>query len=139
MKRETTIVLITAFVLALIAPVMAQNSGDTTNVTVNVPCIQDAIEKRDTAIISAVNTFSSSAVTALETRKTELKAAWEKTNVSERRLALRDAWKKYKKSVTDARKQLRAAKKAAWHTFKTESALCKGTADSTGASADNTI
>lgn len=139
MERKITIALTMAFVLALIAPAMAQDSGNATNVTVNVTCIQDAIEKRDSAIVPAFNAFSSSVVTALETRKTELKAAWEKTNTAERRLALRDAWKKYKKAVTDARKQLRTAKKTAWQQFAQEAQACKVSGDPTTASVDNSI
>ncbi len=92
---------------------------------VNGACMVSAVDKRDSAIISAVDAYSSAAKVALSVRRDALKAAWGKTNVRDVRLALRAAWDAYKNSAKKARSDLNGARKAAWSQFKTDSRVCK--------------
>jgi hypothetical protein len=88
-------------------------------------CIKNAIDKRDSAIISTVDKFSSSVKSALSKRKDALKSAWDKSTKSDIRLALRMAWDDYNKSARDARKALNTDRKAAWSQYKTDSRTCR--------------
>ena len=88
-------------------------------------CVQNAIDKRDSAIISAVDKFSSSVKTSLSTRKDALKAAWSKSTKVEIRLALKEAWSVYGKSLKDTRATLKRDKKTAWNQYKVDSRACK--------------
>ncbi len=88
-------------------------------------CMQNAVDKRDSAIILAVDTFSSSIKSALSTRKDAFKAAWGQSNKVDIRLGLRTAWDAYSKSAKEARRALNAARKAAWTQYRTDARACK--------------
>jgi hypothetical protein len=44
--------------------------------TLDLPCIQKAAEKRESAIIATETKFASSSLAAFTTRKTDIVAAW---------------------------------------------------------------
>jgi len=94
-------------------------------VVFNPTCIQNAVEKRDTAIIAAWDKFSLAAKTALETRKTALKEAWAKGSAKERRVAVKAAWTAYSKAIRDARNIFKKEKKDAWTQFHKDRVFCK--------------
>ena len=104
---------------------------------VNVSCIQAAVEKRDTALVSAVGTFSTSIQSALTTRRDALKAAWAQTDRTARKNALQTAWNSYKKSTRSSKEILKSSRKSAWDTYKTEAKSCNATEDGTGSGIDN--
>lgn len=92
-------------------------------------CMQNAVDKRDSAVISAVDKFSSSIKSALSTRKDALKAAWGQSTKADIRLAVRTAWDAYNKSARDARKGLNTDRKAAWGQYKTDARVCRPSVD----------
>ncbi len=92
--------------------------------TINVACIQAAIEKRDTAVVSAYDTLHTSIVSALNARKQALKDAWAKTDRLERRTALKSAWSTYHQSRMGAQKTWRTARRDVWKTFRTDAKAC---------------
>ncbi len=106
-----------------------------------VACIQTAVETRDTAIITAFDTYAVAVKAALTTRKDALKAGWALAIAKERRTAIMSAWKAYKTALQTARGALKASKKLAWDGFKTASKACKPTKtqDNTNQSVDNTL
>lgn len=106
-----------------------------------VTCMQTAVETRDTAIIAAFDTYTTTVKAALTARKDALKAAWAVTNKKDRRTAIMTAWSTYKKALQDARAALKASKKTAWDAFKAASKVCKPTKtqDMTNQSADNNL
>jgi len=132
MKKLLILLLMALFGLGVVASTFAQNQSNF-NTNVNRPavktfdpvCVQNAIEKRDSAIIDAWDVYSAKVKSALETRKNELKAAWGKTDNKEKKKAIRAAWEKYRKSVRDARRALNDAKKAAWKQYRTDAKACK--------------
>lgn len=120
---------LTTFVsLALMAsttlPALALTPTPVPPKTVNVVCIQAAIDKRDTAVTSAYDTLHTSIVAALNTRKEALKNAWTKTDRIERRTALKNAWAIYHTSRRSAQQAWRASRRSAWQTFRTEAKSC---------------
>ncbi len=103
------------------------NSNTNTSLRRDGTCMQAAVEKRDTAIIAAVNTFSASWVNSLTTRMAALKDAWAKTAVTERRDGVKAAWKSFRASHKAEIKTFHASRKAAWKTFVDDQKACKVT------------
>lgn len=73
-----------------------------------------------TSLITALDTFSASAKSALEARKTSLISAWGITVAKDRQTARKSADSTYKSSMKSAHEALRSARKTAWSTFNTE-------------------
>ncbi|GEM_PF-1402006 len=92
--------------------------------TINLVCMQNAIEKRDTALIAAEVTANTSIVSALTTRKNSLKAAWTLTDVNARATAIVAAEKAYRVSVQATAKTKRTTEASVAVTFKTDTMAC---------------
>lgn len=92
---------------------------------IDTACVQTSIDTRDNAVIAAVDAFHTSAVTALQTRRDALKAAWGMTDKTARNAASKAAWSAYSTSVRAARKTLSTARRAAWSQFRTDRKTCK--------------
>ena len=108
-----------------------------TPVTVDVTCMQNAVEKRDTAIMAGVDAYSAAVKTALMTRKDALKAAWALTDKTQRNAALKTAWTAFEGTWKKASAAMKTARNGAWTAFKTDSKACKQTgAEATGEMTD---
>lgn len=92
--------------------------------TVDTACAQTAVEARDTAIISAFDTYSIAMKTALEARKVAVKDAWSKTTPSERSTARRTANQTYNTASKTAHKALNTSRKSIWNTHKADMKKC---------------
>lgn len=92
--------------------------------TVNLACMQAAVDKRDGAVISAFDIFHTSVVTALQARQSALKTAWGNTDRKARRQAISAAWRNYRKATRDARQAFRTAKHNTWKIFGTDRRAC---------------
>ncbi len=116
-----------AILTASIAPfaAFAQTNTTTAKKTIDVACAQNAVEVRDTAIISALSVFSSSMTTALTVRKDALKASYALVTKQERSTAHKAAWSVYRASASKTHETLRLARKAAWSSFDTTKKTCK--------------
>ncbi len=91
---------------------------------VRASCIQSAVNKRETAGITAYDTYHTTVRNALGTRQTALKDAWGKTTISDRKKAVNNAWKTFRNSRLESRKTFKASQKSAWDTFKDEQRDC---------------
>lgn len=87
-------------------------------------CMAAAVDKRDTAIVTAVATYSGAVTSALNARKDALKAAWAKTDRAERRAAIKSAWKTYRDALAKARSAFRTAKGNAWKQYQKDGKTC---------------
>ncbi|MFZ2152215.1 MAG: hypothetical protein WAV09_03850 [Minisyncoccia bacterium] len=92
--------------------------------TLNVQCIQNAVEKRDSAIIVAHGAFNTSIVNALTVRKDALKAAWAKPTRQERTSGRKAAYDVFRTSQKSAHETLRSVRKTSWSTFDTDMKAC---------------
>ncbi|HBB03586.1 TPA: hypothetical protein DCZ39_01610 [Patescibacteria group bacterium] len=90
-----------------------------------VTCIKTALETKETALISAFTIYQNGALDALNTRKTTLLAAWDKTSKKEIKTTISTVWKTYKTSLTSLKSALSTATKNAWSTYQTEVKTCK--------------
>jgi len=123
MFKKLFVLFVFAAIVMIALPVLAKKN--TANLAVvDITCIKNAIEKRDNAVISALNIFNSSVSLALTARKDALKAAWDLTDKAQRKEALKTAWGNYKTSLKDARTALREAKKTIWKQFYTDRKAC---------------
>lgn len=93
---------------------------------VDVACMKTAITKREDAVASAVDAYNTAMKSAYAARKTALLAAWDKTDVKERRTAKREARKAFKESAKAARETLHEARKTAWDAFAADAKACGG-------------
>ena len=105
---------------------MKKNKSATT--TVNLTCMQTAVDTREDALGTAFSTFHDDVEEALTARKTALHDAWGLTNKTERLSAVKSARETFKKSHGVALKDLKKARMTAWATFKTTAKTsCKET------------
>lgn len=112
------------------------------NATIDFACVGAAVDVRETAIIAGFTTYNTSALSALNTRKTALAAAWKLTTNEEVRKAVKAAMSAYKKSLKEARKVFKDARKSAWDSYKTSAKACNGEGeklDSSNSGADATL
>src|SRR3990167_971175 len=63
--------------------------------SIDLVCMQNAVTKRDNAVIAALDKYHASWKKALETRRESLVAAWQMTDRKERWSALRKAWAEF--------------------------------------------
>jgi len=109
-------------------------------VQVDSACMQNAVEKRDSAVISAVDAYAAAVKAALQTRKDSLKAAWAITDKTQRNAALKAAWAAFNGTWKNARQALNGQKKAAWSAFKADAKTCKQPgADASGEKGDGNL
>lgn len=92
--------------------------------TVDVACIGAAVDMREGAIISALDTYHGATKTALEARRAALKAAWAIAESKERRAAIKAAWSTFRGTWSRTSKALREAKRAAWKTYRDARKAC---------------
>ena len=133
-------ILLVGALLAL-APLFAQNaeaairkdrteqtdsSTTKTTKTVNLSCMQTAVSVREDALIAAHDGYAADHKAGLTARKTALNTAWGLTDMSARKVAIKNAWSSWKTALTAARSDLKTEKKAAWTKFKkTAKDTCK--------------
>ena len=92
--------------------------------TLNVTCIQMAIDARDTKIIAAVGAYDSSVSAGLQTRMSALDAAWALPEALQRNPAISAAWEAYKAAWRVSVQKLRTDREAAWMQFKADLRTC---------------
>ena len=108
---------------------------------VDATCMANAIDKRETAIIAAVDSYNAAVKSALSTRKDALKAAWAQTDKGKRKSALKAAWDSFKGTWKNAAATLKNSREAAWKQFQTDVKACKTDTsdDSTTSAVDSQI
>lgn len=92
--------------------------------TINVACVQAAVEKRENALIAGHDTFNTSIKAALEARKVALKDAWSAADKATRQSKKNTAYKNFKTSTQSAHTSLRGVRNTAWSAFTTEMKAC---------------
>lgn len=126
MKTDLIKALAAASAILVMSPVFAQQQEVKASSGIDVPCVQNAIDIRDTALANMVNDWSSSARNALETRREALKDSWSITEYKKRRIAQRKAWSDYKKTLHSMNAGKAKERSRAWKQFDHDRKLCKG-------------
>ena len=107
-------------------PVLAQDATSKIPIKINVSCIQDAIDERDTSLANLVNNWSSSVKSALETRRDQERSSWDISNYKERRLVQRKVWGDYGKILRNANAEKKKERVRAWKKFEHDRKECQG-------------
>ncbi len=93
---------------------------------VDATCMSEAVDVRETALITAWGGLNTALTAALTERKDSLVDAWSLSDTVERNKALKTAWATWKTDKKDAHTEFKADRKAAWDTFKaTVKSECK--------------
>lgn len=109
----------------VILPVLANAAPKpSSRVTVDPVCVQNAVTKRENAIIAGVDAFSTTVKSALQTRRDSLVNAWSITDKNQRRAAIKTAWDAFRGTWKSASTALRNARKAAWAQYRTDAKAC---------------
>jgi hypothetical protein len=139
LQKFAAAALSTAIACSVSVPAFAAGVNAGTNASVRSErsqvdgaCMSSAVDKRDTAVIAAFDTFTASVKSALVKRKDDLKAAWALTDATARKTALRTAWQTFTKSHKGARDAYRKSKQAAWQQFRADAKTCRGNASEEG-------
>ena len=102
----------------------ASSTATTITPKIDVACVKSAINKRENAIIAAVDTLAGALKSAYTARRDALKAAWDLTDVKARNAAIRAAGKAFMMADRTARKTANQARRSAWATFVTDRKAC---------------
>lgn len=129
---ETSVSLVLLFVAAL--PTVAVTTSPTPRPPSSTPiyikvdpvCMASAVEKRDSAMITAVDTYHSAVTAALKTRKHALKSAWGISDPKARKNALTAAWITFNGTFKKADRALKSSRKTVWRQFGAERKACHG-------------
>lgn len=123
---KTLVPLLATVFLTLGGVALAQTPTPSPSPSPALSCVKAAVDKRETAIQSAMDTFHNSVKTALQNRKTALLAAWNITNTQQRKAAILKAWQTFRTEYKNAKKAFNDARKAAWTQFGADRKACKG-------------
>jgi hypothetical protein len=99
--------------------------------TVDLACVKTAVEKRDNAVIAALDAFHTGVKQALTTRRDALRAAWDVSDKNQRKTAIRAAWSAFDGTWKKARRGMETAKKTAWNAYRTDAKACRGQGEET--------
>lgn len=92
---------------------------------VSTTCMKLAVEKRESAIVSAWEAYAAKIKSAYETRKNELVGAWTIVDPKQRQTAIKNAWSKYHEAVKTAQTEWRQLRYNTWTQFTQEAKNCK--------------
>lgn len=101
-------------------------------------CIKTAIGKREDALVAGSDAYALSVKNAYTTRKTALMSAWDLTDKTARRTAVKAADQAFKTSVKTARSTWNTARRTAWKTFDTDKKACLPTSSSSSVNSTDT-
>ncbi len=99
-------------------------SATSTPSATKIACVQNALEKRDSAVIAGHNTFNTSIVSALTARKDGLKNAYALADRTAAKTAKKTVWNTFKSQVKVAHDTMRGVRKTSWSAFNTEMRAC---------------
>jgi hypothetical protein len=92
--------------------------------TLNVACINPAVDKRENALIAGHDTMNTGVKAALTARGTSLKAAYALDTQAKRKQARNASWEQFRTSVQAAHTAMRAVRSSAWNTFNADMKAC---------------
>jgi hypothetical protein len=119
---------VTVVFFAFSAEAAIRKGANTTVSAETLTCMQTAVDTRETALMTAFDSFNADVKSALTDRKAALNAAWAMSEGTARSAAIKEAWSDWKAAKKTAHSELKKDKTAAWTTFKTTAhTTCKET------------
>lgn len=142
LTKFLSFVLIVVFGMGFVVLPLRANAGLSKGNENTPTCMVDAVTARETALISALTTYSTAATAALQARLDGLKDAWSKYNSKApqpTKDAIRIVVSKYKTAVKDARTALKNSRVKAWSTYNTARLVCGVKFENTNSGLDSTL
>ena len=127
-KKILAIVFSIVFLIVLMAISVSATTTTTSSSkqnTYNATCMQNAVIKRETSIMTAYQNFISQLVGEFQIRSASLISAYGLNDSKERKEAVKEAWKAYTDSYKSSAKELTNARNLAWKNFNADKAVCK--------------
>jgi vacuolar-type H+-ATPase subunit E/Vma4 len=87
--------------------------------------MKNAVEKRENALKTEIETYFNKINQAYDERKTALLNAWTIGNQNERQKAVRVVWDNFRNSVKSAKSEYKKAHNQAWNIFVKDRKACK--------------
>jgi hypothetical protein len=95
----------------------------TSATSTQIICMQNALEKRENALITAHDAFAASVKTAIQNRLTGLKASWELDRKA--RITKREAtYKAFRTEMQTAHTAIRNTKNSTWKVYQADAKAC---------------
>jgi hypothetical protein len=115
-----------AFAQTTTTPTPGSNNRETRNQMKKVDpvCLQNAVEKRETSLISALTAQHGAVITAHTVRKDSVKAALLLPTKKEVNDARNLANKNFETSVKKAKSEMKTVREAVWPTFRADMKAC---------------
>ena len=127
MKKTLALLSILAFVLVAIPHADARVTATSINKDgAAATCIKAAVATREASLGTGITAYGTAVSTAYTTRATALAAAYEKSTAKEIDAAIKDAWKTFKTDLKTARADWKKTSKSAWTTYKSDRKKCRG-------------
>jgi hypothetical protein len=126
-KKILTIVLSIVFLIVLMTisvSATTTTASSSKQNTYNATCMQNAVIKRESAIMSAYQNFISQLVGEFQIRSASLISAYGLIDSKERKEAVKEAWKVYTISYRASTKEMTNTRDAIWRAFNSDKALC---------------
>lgn len=117
-----------AAVFAATAFAQTTTTPPTTDVTTKITCVGAAVNTRETALDTAMTSYTGSINSAYAARAAALKQAYTQTSLIAVKNAVKTAWSDFNKSVKSSRKTWVTAKNSAWSQYRTAAVACKAPA-----------
>ncbi len=126
MKNSVIKVLMFAAISLPALSVSAKESSAKASRPIDIPCIQNIINVRDSSLVDMVGSWASLAKDALEKRRDALRDSWTIIDYKERRFAQRKVWSDYGKVLRGANNEKKKIRARIWKTFDNDRQKCEG-------------
>ena len=106
---------------------------------VDIACVGTAVAARENALTSAASTETQSVAAAYAARASALNAAYQNTDPTQVKTAVKKAWSAFTSATKGARQTWQRSRENSWKTFRDAAKQCKGAediADSSNSSAE---
>ena len=125
-KNSAIKVLVLAAISLTALSVSATESPVKASRPIDVSCIQNIIDVRDSSLAGMVGNWASLVKDALEKRRSALRDSWTITDYKDRRFAQRKAWSDYGKVLRGANNEKKTIRARIWKTFDNDRQQCEG-------------
>ena len=122
MNKKLLSAVLSVGVFATALPAMAASAPSAAKIS----CVSNAVNTRESALVSAISTYTQSVNSAYSARAAALQQAYSQTpGQSVIKKAVRSAWATFSAAMKSARSGWQSARKSAWATFGSAVKACK--------------
>lgn len=131
MKKILFSLILSAFVLSAASVVVAAETKGRAKSparALDTVCVQNAIDKREAALLAAFDTRYTSTRVTIQKRNEAQKMAWQMAEAKDRKTALKKVWVDNSASMGKVMREWQGNRAASWRQFNTDRRACGPTA-----------